>query len=196
MIAEVIGLPQHRVADFSSRVSVRPFEQPLDALHPKLSRALPALRYSLGHQQQLVSGLERQDRRLIGHVREQSQRHTTTLQNMRALRIAKHGLHPARVAIRQNPKRQVETTEKGRGKRTPFAASISDRLTSCANAAIASDSFASDCAKQLPGSLPKGNLRLSRDRMSLRSRTRNVRQQEYQARSHRDSIEKVAPAAV
>ncbi len=110
MITEVIGLAQHRVADFRSRISVGVFEQPLDALRPKFGGSPAALGDSLGNQEQLVLRFERQDRRFIGDVREKSQGNSAALENTRAPGIAKHGENAARVAIGQNAEGRVETT--------------------------------------------------------------------------------------
>src|ERR1700685_842393 len=87
MISEVISLAQHAIANLRRGVSVGIFQHPLDAFHPKLGGSLPALDHSLGNQKQLVSRFKRQYRRFVGHVSKESQRHSATFQNMRALRI-------------------------------------------------------------------------------------------------------------
>src|SRR6202522_2364743 len=116
MISEVIGLSQHGIADFSCRTSIGVFEQALDPLRSELGSSLPALDNSLGHHKQLISPLKRQHGRFISHVSEESKRHSATLQSMHALRIPKHGQHTPCVAIGQDAKSQVETTQKGWGK--------------------------------------------------------------------------------
>ena len=74
-VPEGIRLLQHGLTDLRRRVRLEVCKQPLDALCTKFERSTRTLYDCLGYKQQPGSGRECQNRRLIGVVGEEAQRH-------------------------------------------------------------------------------------------------------------------------
>ena len=195
-LSELVRSPQRSPAELRGRLRSksrrRLLQQRNQALHTEVSASMPSLHHTLGHHQQLRPRLERLHHRLMRQVRKQTQRHRSTGQNPRTLRVMKNSRHATRVHISKNPQRKIVATNKCRceadAMRSPqqLMVDLLDQLRSRIH------HIGARHPEKLRAPAAKRILNLSGNRLRLLFGPRDIGQQKDHMRTKVDRIKKIS----